>query len=395
MQFTAAGYLKGLRGLCILHAKGYVRIELSVQPVANVTAGDILAVLAGKRRVVDAEGHRDRGLGNLLERNCLGCLGRADRITDMEIGDAGNGYDGTNLCFGHFHTAQALELVELTDLDLAHLVWIVVVYDHALLVDFQRSVIHFSNADPADIFIVVDRTDQHLCAGVGIALGRRNIVDDGLKQRLHACARTSEVQCCNTGLSRCEYEGAVDLLVAGAKIHQKFEDLVDHLRGAGAGTVNLVDADNDGKIQGHCLAKHKACLGHRTFKRINNQNYAVDHLENTLHFAAEIRMSGGVNNIDLDALIINGCIFTQNRDSTLSFNITGVHDSFLYGLVFTEHAALAQQAVDQCRLAVVNVCDDCYISDIFSSLDHSFSLLFAKTQFCLHLAVSCDHSNNN
>ena len=99
-------------------------------------------------------------------------------------------------------------------------------------------------------------------------------------------------------------------------------------------------------------------------------------------------MSGGVNNIDLDALIINCCIFAQDRDPALSFNITGVHDSVLHGLVLTENAALTEQTIDQRRLAVVNVRDDCYISDIFSSLDHSFSLPSVPMQSILHPAVS-------
>ena len=141
MKLAAAGYLKGFGRICIFHTQGHVRIELSVQPVTEVAAGDILAVFAGERGVVDAEGHRDRGLRNLLERNSRRRIGRADRITDMEIGDTGYSYDRSDMGFIHLNAPESLKFVELTDLDLSHLVGVVVVYDDAFLIHFQGSAV--------------------------------------------------------------------------------------------------------------------------------------------------------------------------------------------------------------------------------------------------------------
>ena len=73
-------------------------------------------------------------------------------------------------------------------------------------------------------------------------------------------------------------------------------------------------------------------------------------------------MSWRIDNIDLDALIFGGRILCQDGNAALAFNIVGVHDALLHGLIFTEGSALLEHAVHKRRLAVVDVCDDCNIS---------------------------------
>ena len=199
----------------------------------------------------------------------------------------------------YFHSLQAFEFVKLADLDLAHHVRVVVVYDHALLIDLEGTIVYFTDADPADVFVVVDSADQHLGACLGISLGSGDIVDDGLKQGLHAGAYTAEIQRRDAGFGGREHEGAVNLFVTGSQIHKKFEDLVDDLGGTGAGPVDLVDAYDHRKIQCHCFTEDKSGLGHRTFKGVNDKDNAVYHLEDTLHFSAEVGVAGGVNDVDL------------------------------------------------------------------------------------------------
>jgi len=53
----------------------------------------VLTFLSGKRAVIDDEVHRDRRLGNLLERNCLWILRCTDRISDVDVSDTGDCYD--------------------------------------------------------------------------------------------------------------------------------------------------------------------------------------------------------------------------------------------------------------------------------------------------------------
>ena len=258
----------------------------------------------------------------------------------MQIIDSGYGDDRPDAGLLNLDAAQTLKLIELADFNLAAHIGIVVVYNHTFLIHTDRSIIHLTDTDTAYIFIVVDRADEHLSPGFRISFGSGNIIDNSLKQRLHACARAAQIQCRDSGFGRSKNEGAVNLLVAGAQIHQKFQNLVNDLSRAGTGTVNLVDTDNDRKIQGHCLAQNETGLGHGAFKCVYDQDYAVDHLEYTLHLSAEIRVSGRINDINLRSFIINCSILTQNCNSTLPLKIIGIHDPLLDGLVFTEHTAL-------------------------------------------------------
>ena len=81
-------------------------------------------------------------------------------------------------------------------------------------------------------------------------------------------------------------------------------------------------------------------------------------------------MARGIDDIDLYALIINGSIFRQDRDSTFTLDIIGIHDTLLNFLICAEYSALLQKLIDKSRLAVVNMGDDCDISYIFSCCFH-------------------------
>ncbi len=372
MQLAAAGDLEGLRGIGILDAQRDIGVELSVETVADVAAGDIFAVLARQRGIIDIEGHCNGGLGNLLERDGHGILGRAEGIADVQIIDSRYGNDGSDAGLLYLDAAQSLKLIELADLDLAAHIGIVMVHDHTLLVDADGSVVHLAHADASDIFIVVDGADQHLRARFRVSLRCRDIIDDGLKERLHAGAGAAQIHCRNTGLCGCKDKGAVDLLVAGAQIHQQFQDLVDDLGGTRTGAVDLVDADNDRQIKGHGLAQDKAGLRHGTLESVHDQDDSVDHLENALHLSAEICVSGSIHDIDLCSFVIDCSVFAEDRDPALALQIVGVHDALLHRLILTEHTALLEQSVHQRSLAVIDMGDDCYISDVFSLLLHIF-----------------------
>ena len=310
MELAPAGDLEGLGGVRILHPQGYVGIQLSVEPVPEMAAGHVLAVLAGQRRIVDIKGHGDGGLGDLLEGDGHRILGGTQGIADMKIADAGNGYDGADPGFLDFYAGEAFELVELADLDPALHFGIMVVDDDHFLIDLQQAVVYLAHTDPADVFVVVDGGDQHLGAGLGIAFGGRDIVDNGLEKRLHAGTDPAHIQGGNAGLGGSKDEGALDLFVVGTQVHEQLQDFIDDLGRSCAGPVDLVDADDHGKFQFHGLGKDEPGLGHGAFKGIHHQNDAVDHLQDTFHLSAEIGMAGGVDDVDLYAFIINCCIFT-------------------------------------------------------------------------------------
>ena len=76
-----------------------------------------------------------------------------------------------------------------------------------------------------------------------------------------------------------------------------------------------------------------------------------------------------VDQVDFHALPVDGNVLGQNRDSPLPLKVTRVEDSLAVKLAGAELPALTEQAVDQCRLAMVDVGDDGDIPDV-APADH-------------------------
>ena len=112
--------------------------------------------------------------------------------------------------------------------------------------------------------------------------------------------------------------------------------------------------------------KNKASLGHGAFSRVNEQYNAVNHLKNSLNLAAEIRVTGGVYEVDLDVLVVNCRILGENGDTSFFFKVTRVHNSGNGLLIFSVNSALLEHFVNESGFAVVNVCDYCDVSKICS-----------------------------
>ena len=119
--------------------------------------------------------------------------------------------------------------------------------------------------------------------------------------------------------------------------------------------------------QFQCLGQYKTGLGHGAFSSVHQQNDTVYHLEHTLYLTAEISMSGGVDDIDLHAIVMSGSVLCQNCNAAFPFQSTAVHDAVLNGLIGTEYTALLEHLVYQSGLAMVNVGDDSDISQIISN----------------------------
>ena len=376
MQLASAGNLEGVGVLGILHTQGYVGVQLSVQPVADVAGSDVFSFLAGQRTVVDTEVHGDCRLLDLLERDRVRLIHRADGIADVKIVDAGqsdNGTDGGRL---YRDLLQAVEFIQLRDADFLFLGTIMMIDQQGILVDPDAAAVDLADADPADIFVVIDGGDQHLERSFRITLRCRDIVEDRLEERGHVRRLITDLLHGVAFLRGCEDKGAVQLLVGSIQVHQQFQRLIHNLIRASARAVDLVDADDERKVQGQRLLGDETGLRHRAFKCIYHKNDTVDHLQDTLNLATEVSVTGSIYNIDLRPVVGDGCVFGQNRDSSFTFDIAGVHDTFRDFLILTEHAALAQQAVDKSRLAVIDVCYDRNISYIFSDHIDSFLYLF-------------------
>ena len=81
-------------------------------------------------------------------------------------------------------------------------------------------------------------------------------------------------------------------------------------------------------------------------------------------------MARGINDVNLYIIIMNSCIFGQNRDAPLPLDVIGVHNTLCDFLVFPEHTALFQQLVHNRCLAVVDMGDNRDISYVISFRKH-------------------------
>ena len=71
--------------------------------------------------------------------------------------------------------------------------------------------------------------------------------------------------------------------------------------------------------------------------RPHQQQHAVHHVEHALHFTAEVRMAGRVDDVDLGVLVADGRVLAQDGDASLSLQVVAVHDPLLHLLVVAEH----------------------------------------------------------
>ena len=106
------------------------------------------------------------------------------------------------------------------------------------------------------------------------------------------------------------------------------------------------------------FGQHKARLRHRPFHGINQQQDAVYQAHHALDFTAEVGVTGGVHDVDLDVFVGDRRVLGNDGDAALALQIHLVHDALGDGLVGAEDAALLEHPVHQGRLAVVNVGDN-------------------------------------
>ncbi len=155
----------------------------------------------------------------------------------------------------------------------------------------------------------------------------------------------------------------VELVLGGAELVHQVEGLVHDPVRAGARTVDLVHDDDGVQAEGQRLARDEARLRHRPLDCIHQQQHAVDHRQHALDLAAEIGVAGGVDDVDVRALEAHRAVLGENGDAALALQVVRVHDPFLQLLVGGEGPGLAQQAVDQRGLAMVDVRDDRDVSN--------------------------------
>ena len=384
MHLAATHHAERLAGGRILHLQRHILEQFLMQAVTNLAAGDKFALFTRKGAVVDGKGHFDRRVVDLDEGQGFDHLRVAQGIADVDVRQAAERDDIA--CVGGFNGSAAIGLkaVQRGDAPFFGEIFVMpVAYGH-LLAHTDGAVLHTPDADTAYKIVVVDRGAQHRKRRGGVALGRLDIIEDRLKQRLQILALNIGAVACRARTAGAEYHRAVQLLVRGAKVHQEQKDLVDDFLDARIGTVDLVHGDDKGKILLQGFLQHKACLGHAALGGVHQKEHAVDHLQNAFHFAAEIGVARGVHDIDFHAVIIGTGVFGKDGDAALALDVAGVHYALGNLLVFAERSALLEHLVHERRLAVVDVGNDRDVANVFLFHKRSVPLFYMCIDFVRH-----------
>ena len=127
--------------------------------------------------------------------------------------------------------------------------------------------------------------------------------------------------------------------------------------------VNLIDNYTGLQSQFNRLLQDKAGLRHRSFKGIYQKKNPIRHIEYTFYFPTKVGVTRGIDDVDLDVLVLNRNILGDNGNSTLAFQVVIVQNQFSLVLVFAEQTAVVHDFVYQGGLTVVNVCNDCNVFD--------------------------------
>ena len=266
---------------------------------------------------------------------------------------------------GDGDAVQALKLVQAHGLGLeGGRVGIVVVADLDLLVLPDDAALDTADGDAANVLVIVDAAHQHLEGSVQVHLRLGDVLEDGIEQGLEIGALHLGRIARGAVSAGAEEHRGIELLVGGIQIHEKLENLVHDLVDALVGAVDLVEHHNNAVAELERAAQDEAGLGHGALRRVHQQDDAVDHLEDTLHFAAKVGVARGVDDVDLGVAVPDGGVLGHDGDAALALEIARVHDPVHDLLIIPVDAGLLEHFIDQRGLAVVDVGNDGDVSEL-------------------------------
>jgi len=112
------------------------------------------------------------------------------------------------------------------------------------------------------------------------------------------------------------------------------------------------------------LAEHEASLRLWPVVGVDEEKNAIDHPQGSFHFAAEIGVTGSVDDIDDLVTPMHRSVLGLDGDALFAFEIHGVHGSIFDFLVGTESPSLLEQGVNEGGLPVVDVSNNGDVADV-------------------------------
>jgi hypothetical protein len=116
----------------------------------------------------------------------------------------------------------------------------------------------------------------------------------------------------------------LDLVVVRPQVDEQLVDVLEHLCGAAVVPVDLVDDHDDLEPGVQRLLQHEAGLGQGPLRGIHQEYGPVGHGDGSLHLAAEVGMTGSVDDVDLHPAPVQGAVLGRDGDALLPLELHGV-----------------------------------------------------------------------
>ena len=288
-------------------------------------------------------------------------VGVGDGVPDGDAEDAGHGGDVPGLGPLHRLPAEALEEEQLGQPDgrgsedvlagggaeAAH-----------LLAADEAPADEAADADAAPVGVVVQGRDEQLQRPVRVDHRRGDVLQDGGEQGPQVSGERIRGQAGAAVPGDGVDHGVGQLVGILGQLQEEVGDLLHHLGRAGVLAVDLVDHHQGAQAEPEGQAEDEAGLREGALGGVDQQEAAVRHGEGALHLAREVRVAGGVDQVDLDLPDADGGVLGEDGDPPLPLQLVAVHDQRAGGVRVAEGLALLEQAVDERRLAVIDVGDD-------------------------------------
>ena len=315
-----------------------------------------------------ADRDRERRLVDRDHRQRARVLGVGERLADRDVGQAGDGDDLARAGLRGLDPVQRLGDVELGDLRARHRAVGAAPGDRRALAD--RPVAHPADGEAAEVGRGVEVGHVRLQRVALLVGGRRDVLDEQVHQRLEVGALLALRQRRPAGPGVGVDDRELDLVLARVEVDEQLVDLVDDLGDARVRPVDLVDDEDHRQPRLERLAQHEARLGQRALGGVDEQQHAVDHRQPALDLAAEVRVAGRVDDVELHVAVLDRRVLGEDRDALLALEVHRVHDALVDVLVGAERPALPQHRVDQRRLPVVDVGDDGDVAEVLAAGVH-------------------------
>ena len=349
----------------LLNAHGDVILALCHQALFKLTATNNVSLTANKWRGRRLKNNRKGWWINLNWVQLNRVLWISVDVTNISVINANDCRNITCVNFAALLTAKVVKGKQL--LDLAHSAGTVVFDNKNLVACMNSSGIYATNSNATQVVGVIDGNALHSKRAIDINIWSWKTIDNHVEKREHVVIVIIWIKASVTVNARSKdnvLHGELKLLIGCTKVHHKIKRIVDNSLWASTVAVNLVDNHHNRKTCVNGVAQNKASLWHRALSCVNQQKRTVSHLQNAFYLATEVSVARGINNVNLDALVLNRDVLCQNGNSALTLLIIGVQNSLLNLLVLAECIGCLKHLVNHGGFTVVNVGDDSNISDV-------------------------------